>query len=161
MRLADSLVVESVISAEFGRLFNIRVKNQNMLVVNLPPMVARDSTMTVTVTYNGRLEPQTPDRETNAAGSPGGPPGGGQSGQYGPDDLPMIAAERSYLYSNQSYWYPQAPFSDYATAKIRLNVPANVDVVASGTLAPGFPVPIDPPDGAPKDPLLARKLYQF
>ena len=27
-----------------------------------------------------------------------------------------IAAEPSFLYSNRSYWYPQAPVSDYATA---------------------------------------------
>ena len=150
LRLADSLVVESIISAEVGRLFGIRVKNQNMLVVNLPTLLMHDSTLTVTVSYNGRLEPQTPDRET----------AGAQVGQTVGDDMPLIAAEPNVLYSNRSYWYPQAPYSDYATARIRVNVPAGVDCVASGTLAPGFPVP-DEPDGPPKDPSLARKLYLF
>jgi len=149
VRLADSLVVESIVSAEFGRLFGIRVKNQNMLVVNLPTLLMHDSTVTLTVSYNGRLEPQTPDRET-----------AGQPGQSIGDDMPMIAAEPNLLYSNRSYWYPQAPYSDYATARIRINVPAGVDCIASGTLAPGFPVP-DEPDGPPKDPALARKLYLF
>ena len=150
LRLADSLVVESIVSVEYGRLFGIRVKNQNMLVVNLPTMVPRDTTLTVTVTYNGRLEPQTPDRETVQTGPP-----------FGQEDMPTIAAERSYLYSNRSYWYPQAPYSDYATARIRLNVPVGVDCVASGTLSPGYPIAVEPPDGAPKDPVFARKLYQF
>ena len=35
-RLADPLVVQSIVSYQFGRLFGIRVKNQNTLVVNLP-----------------------------------------------------------------------------------------------------------------------------
>ncbi|HYM25986.1 MAG TPA: M1 family aminopeptidase [Vicinamibacterales bacterium] len=152
LRLADSLVVESIVSKEFGRLFGIRVKNQNMLVVNLPTMVGHDSTMTVTVTYNGRLEPQSPDRETAGLQPPG---------QAVAEDLPMVAAERSYLYSSRTYWYPQAPYSDYATARIRLNVPAGVDCVASGTLARGFPAAAEPADGASKDPALARKVYQF
>jgi hypothetical protein len=148
LRLADSLVVESIVSAELGRLFGIRVKNQNTLVVNLPTLLMHDSTLTVTVTYNGRLEPQAPDRET----------AGAQSAQ--PEDMPLIAAEPNVLYSNRSYWYPQAPYSDYATARMRINVPAGVDCIASGTLAPGFPV-LDEPDGPPKDPALARKLYLF
>ena len=42
LRLADSLVVQSIVSDEFGRLFGLRVKNQNTLVVNLPaPLDAR------------------------------------------------------------------------------------------------------------------------
>ena len=72
LRLADSLVVQSIVSYEYGRLFGLRVKNQNTLVVNLPTPLARDSELTLTITYAGRLEPQTPDRETlalDAAGS--------------------------------------------------------------------------------------------
>ena len=156
LRLADSLVVESIVSTELGRLFGIRIKNQNMLVVNLPTMVLRDSTITLTVTYNGRLEPQTPDRET------AGFAGDQSSAQtLGPDEVPLIAAERSFLYSNRSHWYPQAPFSDYATARLRINVPAGVDCVGSGTLAPGYPMAVEPADGGPRDPAQARKLYLF
>ena len=36
LRLADSLVVHSIVSDEFGRLFSLRVTNQNTLLVNLP-----------------------------------------------------------------------------------------------------------------------------
>jgi hypothetical protein len=39
MRLAETLVVQSIVSYEHGRLFGIRVKNQNTLVVNLPTVL--------------------------------------------------------------------------------------------------------------------------
>src|SRR5206468_13096030 len=123
-------------------------------VVNLPTLVLRDTMITLTVTYNGRLEPQTPDRETVAVAA-------AQVGQLGADDLPMMSAERSFLYSNRSHWYPQAPFSDYATARLRINVPAGVECVGSGTLAPGYPRAVEPADGGSGDPALARKVYLF
>lgn len=150
MRLADPLVVQSVISYEFGRLFNVRVKNQNTLVINLPTPVARDTDITLTITYAGRLEPQTPDRETFA-------PGQVQSEQE--QFIPAYTAEPSYLYSNRSFWYPQGTVTDYATASIRLTVPAALECVASGELEPGFPALLAGQD--PKDLAQRRKIYQF
>ena len=145
LRLADSLVVQSIVSYEYGRLFGIRVKNQNTLVVNLPTAVARDSELTITIVYAGRLEPQTPDRETVLGGQR-------QAG----DDIPMaFAAEAHYLYSSRSFWYPQASVSDYATARIRVSVPQAIDCVASGELEPGFPTLISSQEPQP------RKLYVF
>jgi hypothetical protein len=128
MRLAESLVVQSIVSYEHGRLFGVRVKNQNTIVVNLPTTLQRDAEVTLTITYAGRLEPQTPDRETLALAQ----------GRV-QEDVPLVVAEPSFLYSNRSYWYPQAPVSDYATATIRISVPATLDCVASGELEPGFP----------------------
>jgi hypothetical protein len=145
MRLAETLVVQSIVSYEHGRLFGIRVKNQNTIVVNLPTTLQRDAEVTLTITYAGRLEPQTPDRETIAL----------EQGRT-QDDLPMIQAEPSFLYSNRSFWYPQAPVSDYATATIRLSVPVGLDCVASGELQPGFPGIL-----AAKDPSQNRKVYLF
>jgi hypothetical protein len=146
MRLADSLVVQSIVSYEHGRLFGIRIKNQNTIVVNLPTTLQRDAVLTLTVTYAGRLEPQTPDRETIALGQ----------GRVAQDDLPLMVAEPSFLYSNRSFWYPQAPVSDYATATIRISVPASLDCVASGELQPGFPG-----IQTGKDPSQNRKVYVF
>jgi hypothetical protein len=145
MRLAESLVVQSIVSYEHGRLFGIRVKNQNTIVVNLPTTLARDAELTLTVAYAGRLESQTPDRETIALGQ-----GRAQ------DDASLILAEPSFLYSNRSFWYPQAPVSDYATATIRISVPAALDCVASGELQPGFPGIL-----ANKDASQNRKVYLF
>ena len=51
-----------------------------------------------------------------------------------------LAAEPRLLYSNRSYWYPQAPVTDYATGVLRLTVPDKRACVASGTPASGNPV---------------------
>jgi hypothetical protein len=146
LRLADPLVVQSVISYEYGRLFSIRVKNQNTMVVNLPTVLTRNSEMTLTIAYSGRLEPQAPDRETLALEQ-----------RAAQEDMPMMSTEPNFLYSNRSYWYPQAPVSDYATATIRISVPTSIECVASGELEPGFPLALPPA----KDPAQSRKMYVF
>ncbi|MBZ5560468.1 MAG: hypothetical protein LAO77_24705 [Acidobacteriia bacterium] len=156
MRLADPLTVQSIISYEYGRLFYVRVKNQNTLVINLPTPVARDTQITLTISYAGRLEPQTPDRETIAM----------QQAQRveGEDVAAAFQAEPSYLYSNRSYWYPQATVTDYATATLRITVPASLECVASGELEPGFPalLPGTTKDTKDlKDLSQRRKVYQF
>jgi Peptidase family M1 domain len=149
LKLADSLVVQSIVSNEFGRLFGIRVKNQNTLVVNLPSTVLKDTTLTLNVTYAGRLESQMPEREAVGVG--------GDPQQRPPEgELPLISAEPSYLYSSRSFWYPQAVVTDYATARIRLIVPATYEAVGSGQLEPGFPSLI-----AGKDVTQNRKLYAY
>ena len=147
-RLADSLVVQSIVSYQYGRLFGIRVKNQNTLVVNLPTPLIRDNELSLTIAYAGRLEPQTPDREALAL----------ELGQQAraEDQAIFIAPEPSALYSSRSFWYPQAPVSDYATARIRISVPPAVDCVASGELDPGFPAILPA-----KDPAQNRKIYLF
>ncbi|HTK28056.1 MAG TPA: M1 family aminopeptidase [Vicinamibacterales bacterium] len=148
MRLADSLVVRSVVSDELGRLFGIRVRNQHMLVINLPVTLPHDAELTLTIVYAGRLEPQTPDREAIGVGQIRVPPT--------PDELQMVHPEPSLLYSNRSFWYPQANATDYATATIRITVPAAFDCVASGSLVPGAPELLRSSDGT--QPL---KLYVF
>ncbi len=75
IKLADSLVVRSVVSDKFGRLFNLRVTNQNTILINLPSLLRRDAELTLTFTYAGRLEPQSPDRETLAMGQDDPGPG--------------------------------------------------------------------------------------
>jgi hypothetical protein len=146
LKLADSLVVQSIVSDEFGRLFSIRVKNQNTVVVNLPSAMLQNADLTLHVSYAGRLEPQTADREAIAL----------EQGRAASEDMPMMAPEASSLYSSRSFWYPQAVVSDYATARIRVTVPSSLECVASGQLEPGFPVLVPTKDLAP-----SRKLYAF
>ena len=147
LKIADTLTVGSIVSYEYGRLFGIRVKNQNSMVVNLPTTLTRDAQLTVTITYSGRLRPQTPDRETLALA---------QSRDNQDEPLTMVAAEPSFLYSSRSYWYPQAPVSDYATARIQITVPSGIECVASGELEPGFPGLL-----VGKEPALNQKVYVF
>jgi hypothetical protein len=152
LRLAESLVVQSIVSDQFGRLFGVRVRNQDSIIVNLPSYVLRDEQLILTVAYAGRLEPQREDPE---AVSPLGQVR--PAAQPGPDDNgPVLQPERSFLYSNRSYWYPQGTVTGYSTATIRVTVPAGFDCVASGELDEGFPVAVPGRDGAQ-----ARKVYLF
>jgi hypothetical protein len=154
LRLADSLAVQSIVSAEFGRLFAVRVRNQSSIIVNLPSSVLRDEELLLTVVYAGRLEPQREDPEAVAPAAQTRPlpsPGAEDS-----TPLVQLQPERSFLYSSRSYWYPQGTVTGYATASIRLTVPAGFDCVASGELDAGFPMAIPSRDGSQ-----ARKVYLF
>jgi hypothetical protein len=129
MRFAESLNVSSVTSDEFGRLLFIRVRNQNSVLVNLPSPVARDFPMTMTIAYSGRLARQGILDESLRLDE-GATQGQQRNNQ--PEDLPLVPAEPKWLFSNRNYWYPQNQVTDYATARVRLVVPAEYNVVASG-----------------------------
>src|SRR5262245_1977326 len=151
IRLADSLVVRSVISDQFGRLFSLRVMNQNALLVNLPATVLQDTEMTVTIEYSGRLEPQAPERETLLLQ---------RDPSFTPaeTDDPFIARpEPTFLYSNMSYWYPQSTVTDYATATIQITAPGNYGCIASGEQDSDSPQLI-PPAANGSQP---RRVYLF
>jgi hypothetical protein len=134
-RLSESLVVRSVVSEGYGRLLSLRVKGQNSVLVSLPVTLAQDSVITLAVTYGGRLPPQQPDREAVWLGE-----GQAVSGQQSGADLPSMVPEARYIYSNRSWWYPQSTVTDYATATMRLTVPAPYDVAASGAPSPLNPI---------------------
>ena len=142
-RMAESLTVRGVFSPEFGRLLHLRVVGQNTLIVNLPAQLVRDTELVLDVVYRGRLAPQLLDREAIAIGQEQ------QESVY-------IPIEQRFLYSNRSYWYPQSTVTDYATARMRLTVPNDFEVVASGDPAG----PPGPPPGV-VDPARRRKTYVF
>ncbi len=146
LRLAGSLDVRSLVSDRFGRLFSLRVRGQNSVVVNLPAPVPQDSVLSITIAYSGRLQPQPPDRETVAT----------QFRQPMPQqDGPIVLPEPSFLYSSRTYWYPQNITTDYATARLRISVPAALGCVASGDLE--GPPTVQPASGENE----ARKTYVF
>ena len=148
LRLASPLVVRSIVSDRFGRLFGVRVRDQNAVIVNLPSLQVKDDEFTLTIAYGGRLEPQREDAEAALLPQP---PGQGPPGE----EIQLLQPERSYLYSNRSYWYPQSTISDYATARIRLTVPIVYGCVASGE-------PAGPPEVViGRNPLDARHVYVF
>jgi hypothetical protein len=122
LRLAESLTVSSVTSAEFGRLLFLRVRNQNGVLVNLPRLLPPGSLVTLVVTYSGRIEPQRVDSENL---------------QVVNQEPPALPSEPSFMLSQRSYWYPQNASSDYATARLRVTVPDGYGVVASGQLVTG------------------------
>jgi hypothetical protein len=143
MRLAETLAVRGVYSPQFGRLLHLRVIGQNSLIVNLPSALIEGSEIWLEIRYSGRLESQSFDREAIAIGQ----------------DLqePYIPTEARYLYSNRSFWYPQATVTDYATAKLRITVPAEFDVVATGDPTG----PAAPPPGVVDPSQRGRKMFVF
>jgi hypothetical protein len=50
---------------------------------------------------------------------------------------PSLVAERNFLLSSRSFWYPQNPIADYATATLRITVPDTYGCVASGVRRTG------------------------
>jgi hypothetical protein len=124
LRLAEPLVIRSVVSAQFGRLLHLRVVGQNNVLIGFPGTVPPDTDFDVTVTYGGRLPAQGLDREAIAVQQP--------QERSQQEDI-IVPMEPYYVYSNRSYWYPQAPVTDYATASMTLTVPGAYDMVASGT----------------------------
>ena len=124
LRLADELAVRSVTSNEFGPLLFFRMNGQSNLVINLPSEVPGGTEFTVTVTYEGDLAAQELDENWI----------GRQRVSADVESLFGLGEPR-YVYSNRSYWYPQALVTDYATATINLSVPPGWGVVASGAPA--------------------------
>jgi Peptidase family M1 domain len=145
LRLAEPLVVRSIVSDQFGRLFGIRVSHQNSIVVNLPATIGQGAELTLMIAYSGRLPAEPADRETVTLA-------GAAAAQ---SEAPLIPPEPSYLYTNNSYWYPQSSVTDYATATLRITLPSSYDCVGSGELATGSPIVAAAKDGAP------RKTYVF
>ncbi len=130
LRLAESLNIYGIVGDNgLGRLLALRVRGQSSVLVNLPRTLVRGTTVTLTIAYGGRLTGVSPDREAVAV----------QQDVVTQEEF-ALTAEPRLVYSNRSYWYPQAPVTDYATGVLRLTVPDKRACVASGTPASGNPV---------------------
>ena len=160
LRFADTLNVSSVTSEELGRLLFLRVRNQNSVLVQLPMPLPRDYSFTLTVTYAGRITRQSIQDEASATDGTLSSSASDQRGAQ-PDDTQAIAAEPKWLFSNRSYWYPQNQVSDYATARLRITVPAEYAVVASGMTEVGSPfaAPVGAVEGSGR--AVPRVTYGF
>jgi hypothetical protein len=143
LKLAEPLVVRGVYSPNMGRLLHLRTVGQHSVIVNLPSTVVAGTDLWLNVRYAGRLEPQELDREAIQIRSE-------------TQDV-AIPLEPRFLYSNRSYWYPQSVVSDYATLTLRVTVPMDFDVVASGD--PGGATA--PPPGVADAAQRPRKMYVF
>lgn len=143
LRLAEPLVLRAVTSDEFGRLLALRVRGQNNVVINLPDSLRQGESLRLRVSYGGRLPPTLPDREAVAAG------------QQMLSEMPLEPEPR-YVYSHRAYWYPQSAATTFATARIRVTVPADFTVIGSGI--PDPPTMGDGVDGKPKRAFTFRAI---
>jgi hypothetical protein len=123
LRLHESLAVTGITSVEYGRLLYLRMRSQNMLLVNLPRPLPQDADLTLVITYVGRIPSE--DLDTEAL----------QPRADGQESSTLSAAyEPAFLLSSRAFWYPQNPVPDYSTATLRINVPEGFSCVASGLL---------------------------
>ena len=137
LRLNNDLHVQAVTSRELGPLLFFRMRNQNNIVVNLPSEAPIGTEFTLTVAYSGLLEAEALDENWI-----------GRVRYLSNNEEELFGViERRYLYSNASYWYPQATVSDYATATMTVTIPADYGIVASGDPDDGNP-PVSSVEGA-------------
>jgi hypothetical protein len=134
LRLADTLIVRSIFSPTFGRLLHLRIVGQNSVLVGFPSSIPADTDLDLVVTYGGRLQPQSLDREAITV----------QQQEILSEPM-VLPPEPQFIYSNRSFWYPQAPTTDYAAARMAISVPSEYQVVASGR--PSLPPPQAASDG--------------
>ena len=146
LKLAEPLAVRSVESFELGRLTVLRVARQDSVIVKLPSTVPANRRFTLQLTYGGRLPPQSLDPELVPDSSPA-------PDQSGFDFTP----EPRYIYSTRSYWYPQSPVLDQATARLRISVSPDYRVVASGRPVRGPESAMSPASAGQR----ARTSYAF
>ena len=115
LRLDDALDVRSVRSRDLGPLLFFRMPGRDNIVISMPgdaPPVGTE--FTVEVEYSGLLPAQELDENWI-----------GREHVVFDSESRFGIAEPRYIYSNSSFWYPQAPVSDYATATLELTVPGN------------------------------------
>ena len=119
------------------------------MIVNLPAVLTPGTELSLSVLYSGRIAPQVFDREAI------------QAGGEAPEPI-FVPIEQRWLFSNRSYWYPQPTVTDYATARLRITVPSDYDVVATGSPVPVAQAPSTgaPPDAA-TDAAKRRKSFLF
>ena len=122
--------MRSVTSPQFGRLLHLRVVGQNNVLVGFPATVVAETDLEL---VDHLRRPAARRRASTAKRSR-------SSRTASRTTSIVIPLEPQFTYSNRSYWYPQSPVTDYATAKLTITVPGELDVVASG--APQGPATI-------------------
>ena len=137
LTLAEPLTVRSVTSARHGYLMALRVSGQDDIIINLPEPLRRDELLDLEFVYGGRLPAIPPEREAIEVA---------RERYEQANDFFNAQTLPSYIYTGRSGWYPQGDVTDYATATLRLRVPAGYSTIASGLPDDGNPTAL-PPDG--------------
>ena len=153
VKLTESLSVSSITSPTLGRVLALRISGHSGVLVTLPRPLPADTELVLDIAYSGRLAAQNIDREAIFLSA---------DQQVVQPQLPTleqpILPEPRYLYSNRTYWYPQSPITDFATATLRLTVPAQYQVVASGSLISSVVTPEDLQRGRSGDERAERSV---
>ena len=120
LRLADELAVRNIVSVEYGRLLYLRVRDQDNVIVNFPVPLrsGAEADAPCHLCAAGSLRRASTMKACRAKVVATNPL--------------LIPPEPNFLLSSRSYWYPQNPITDYATATLRVIVPEGYGCAASG-----------------------------
>jgi hypothetical protein len=103
-------------------LFFTQDKTRNLLYVYLLKPIERRATATVEILYRGSVEPMIQTADVLAAG------------QMSQDYSFVMPRFDTYLYSQDSAWYPAPPEEDYFLADLKFSVPPGYVCIANGVL---------------------------
>jgi hypothetical protein len=103
-------------------LFFTQDKTRNLLYVYLLKPIERRATATVEILYRGSVEPMIQTADVLAAG------------QMTQDYSFVMPRFDTYLYSQDSAWYPAPPEEDYFLASLKFSVPPGFVCIANGVL---------------------------
>ena len=123
LKLDDAMRVESVTSPRVGRHLFFRVRDQDSLMVSLGSLSGTVGEIRLTVRYSGVLHPGPIESEVVQTPRDSNRPGPGE------DEIPI---ETVLTYTNREAWYPQGGTDDYATARIRFDLPVGYTAVTGG-----------------------------
>ncbi|HET8647889.1 MAG TPA: M1 family aminopeptidase, partial [Vicinamibacteria bacterium] len=121
LRLHEDFKVESVRSREGGEHLFFRIRHQDGVLVSLGALSGRIGEVTLTVRYGGVHQPAPVERELQRAVV--------DSDRSRDED---VVIEPATVYSNRTAWYPQFNADDYATARLRLDLPEEYLALTGG-----------------------------
>jgi Peptidase family M1 domain len=121
LRLDDSLGVTSIATPLTGPLAFFRVRGQGSVMVSLGPLSGLIGDISLTVGFVGYHRPAAVEQELQIV----------PRGDADVFDREVVMDE-VLTYSNRTAWYPQAGTDDYATARLRLDVPDGWSALTGG-----------------------------
>jgi hypothetical protein len=130
LRLAPSLVVRSVSSAEYGQHMFFRANKQSYLTISAGPLAQAGRDVELTVAYDGVLEPGGQAGEVLQLGF-----SRDQQSEDGTEWFTRDFIENAQIYANNVAWYPQSDVSDYATSRVQFDLPDGYQAISGGARA--------------------------
>ncbi len=127
LRLDDSLGVTSIASPLTGPLAFFRVRGQGSVMVSLGPLSGRIGEVSLTVRFVGYHRPAAVEQELLQVVPRG------DADVFDRD----VLIDEVLTYSNRTAWYPQAGNDDYATARLRFDVPDDWSALTGGVRLQG------------------------
>jgi len=116
-------------------LFFTQDKTRNLLYVYLLKPIERRATATVEILYRGSVEPMIQTADVLSAGQTSfWPPDRLENGARRQDYSFVLPRFETYLYSQDSAWYPAPPEEDYFLASLKFSVPPGFVCIANGVL---------------------------